>query len=210
MPEPEKIQTVVIGAGQSGLSVGYHLARHGVPFVILDENARVGDNWRKRWVALRLFTPARFDALVGMPFPARASSYPTKDEMANYLEEYVRRFKLPVRTGVTVTRLSKRGNDFLVSTSAGDIEAEQVVIAMATFQRGQTPAFASGLDPSIVQLHSQDYKNPSQLKKGGVLVVGAGNSGSEIALEAARHEHPTLMSGRDTGYVPFRIESFAG
>src|SRR6266496_6000029 len=109
MREPEKIQTVIIGAGQSGLSVGYHLARQGLPFVILEANARVGDTWRRRWDSLRLFTPARYDGLVGMPFPAPMHSFPTKDQMADYLEEYARHFRLPVRTGVRVNRLSKQG-----------------------------------------------------------------------------------------------------
>jgi putative flavoprotein involved in K+ transport len=206
MRETEKIQTVIIGAGQSGLSVGYHLARQGLPFVILEANARVGDSWRRRWDSLRLFTPARYDGLVGMPFPAPMHSFPTKDQMADYLEEYARRFKLPVRTGVRVNRLSKHGGKFLLETDGGQIEAEQVVIAMADFQFRRVPDFARELDPSVVQLHSSEYHNPGQLAKGGVLVVGAGNSGAEIALEAARHGHPTWMSGRATGHVPFRIE----
>ena len=210
MSTPERIHTVIIGAGKSGLSVGYHLARQGVPFVILESNASVGDTWRKRWDSLRLFTPAAYDSLVGLPFPAPSKSFPTKDAMADYLETYVRHFKLPVRTGVTVTRVAKGANGYLVSTTQGEIEADYVVIAMSDYQRRRVPAFAADLDPSIVQLHSMDYRNPSQLAKGGVLVVGAGNSGAEIALEAARNGHPTWISGRDPGHIPFRIESWVG
>jgi putative flavoprotein involved in K+ transport len=210
MREIERIQIVVIGAGQSGLSVGYHLARRGLPFVILEANQRVGDTWRKRWDSLRLFTPARYDALVGMPFPAAATSFPTKDQMADYLETYAKHFKLPVRTGVTVTRVSRRGDGFLVSGDDFAIEAEQVVVAMANYQQPRLPAFAKELPTSVVQLHSSEYRNPAQLAKGAVLVVGAGNSGAEIALEAARNGHSTWLSGRDPGHVPFRIESFAG
>ena len=210
MRDPERIQTVVIGAGQSGLSVGYHLSRAGLPFVILEANQRVGDTWRKRWDSLRLFTPAVYDSLVGMPFPAPSRSFPTKDAMADYLEAYARHFKLPVRTGVSVTRVSRRGRGFLVEAGDVRIEAEQVVCAMANYQHRRIPSFAGELDPHITQLHSSDYRNPAQLATGGVLVVGAGNSGAEIALESARNGHPTWMSGRDTGFIPFRIESVPG
>jgi putative flavoprotein involved in K+ transport len=210
MRQPERIGTVVIGGGQAGLSVGYYLARRGLPFVILEANQRIGDNWRKRWDSLRLFTPARFDGIAGMPFPARPHTFPTKDEMADYLERHASGFKLPVRTGVTVDRLSREGDRYLVQ--AGDLlfEADNVVVAMATYQRRRVPAFAGELDPAVVQLHSSDYRNLSQLREGGVLIVGAGNSGSEIAREVKRAGHPTWMSGRDTGHVPFRIEGWAG
>jgi putative flavoprotein involved in K+ transport len=208
--EPEQVQTVVIGGGQAGLSTGYHLARRGLRFVILEANARIGDSWRNRWDSLRLFTPARFDGIAGMPFPAPAHSFPAKDEMADYLEAYAARFALPVRTGVTVERLSREGDRYLVTAGDSSFEAEHVVVAMASYQRPKVPPFAGELDPGVVQLHSSDYRNPAQLRAGGVLVVGAGNSGSEIALEAARGGHPTWMSGRDTGHVPFRIEGAMG
>src|SRR5512138_519600 len=181
MATTERIETVIIGAGQSGLSVGYHLARRGLPFVILEASRRVGDVWRQRWDSLRLFTPARYDGLVGLPFPAPAHSFPTKDEMADYLEDYARRFKLPVRTGVRVDRLSKRGDNFLIVAGNQEIEARNVVVAMATFQRNRIPDWAKNLDSTIVQIHSADYRNPSQLRAGDVLVVGAGNSGADIA-----------------------------
>jgi putative flavoprotein involved in K+ transport len=197
--------TIIIGGGQAGLSTGYHLKRQGRDFVILDANERIGDAWRKRWDSLRLFTPARYNGLAGMPFPTAAHTFPTKDEMADYLESYATRFELPVRTGVKVDRLSRQGERFVVV--AGDLrfEAENVVVAMANWQMPQIPPFAQELDPGIVQLHSSEYRNPSQLRDGGVLIVGAGNSGSEIALEVARR-HPTWMSGRDTGHLPFRID----
>jgi putative flavoprotein involved in K+ transport len=207
---PERIQTVVIGGGQSGLSVGYHLTRRKLPFVILNSHQRIGDSWRQRWDSLRLFTPARFDALDGMPFPAPANAFPTKDEMADYLEAYATRFALPVRNGVTVERLSRRGNCYLISAGDRQFEAEHVVVAMANYQQPRVPAFARQLDPGIVQLHSRDYRNPSQLREGPVLLVGAGNSGAEIALEVARAGHRTWMSGRDTGSVPFRLGGLFG
>jgi len=205
----ERIHTVIIGGGQSGLSVGYHLARRGLPFVILDANARVGDSWRHRWDSLRLFTPARFNGLDGWPFPAAPDVFPTKDEMADYLESYAAQFSLPVRARTRVTKLSKRDGAFIVDTDSGSIAADQVVVAMATYQAPKVPAFARDLDPAIIQIHSREYRNPGQLREGGVLLVGAGNSGAEIAIEVAR-THRTWMSGRDVGEVPFRISSWVG
>lgn len=206
-PAPERFDVVVIGGGQSGLSVSHHLAARGVRFVILDAEQRVGDTWRKRWDSLRLFTPARFDGLDGMPFPAPPHSFPTKDQMGDYLEAYAVRFALPVRSGVRVDSLTRRGDRFLVSAGVARYEASQVVVAMANYQRPKVPAFAKELNPRIVQLHSIDYKSPTQLQEGGVLIVGAGNSGSEIAMELVRQgRHPIWMAGRDTGHIPFRIE----
>ena len=202
----ERIQTVVIGAGQSGLSTGYFLARRGLPHVILEARQRVGDSWRQRWDSLRLFTPARFDGLAGMPYPAPPHYFPTKDEMADYLEAYASRFKLPVRTGCRVERVSRQGDRYLVRAGDHTLEAEHVVVAMATFQRPRVPAFAPELDPGIVQLHSSEYRNLGQLAPGPVLVVGAGNSGSEIARETARAGRETWLAGRDVGHVPVRIE----
>jgi putative flavoprotein involved in K+ transport len=200
--------TIIIGAGQAGLSTGYFLKQKGRDFVILDANERVGDTWRKRWDSLRLFTPARYDGLAGMPFPAPPHYFPTKDEMGDYLESYAARFALPVRTGIRVDRLTREGSRFVLS--AGDLrfEAANVVIAMANYQKPRVPAFARELDDGILQLHSSAYRNPSQLQEGGVLIVGAGNSGSEIAMELAS-AHKTWMSGRDTGHIPFRIDGLA-
>jgi putative flavoprotein involved in K+ transport len=205
----EAFDVIVVGAGQAGLSVGYHLGRLGLRFVILDAGERVGDTWRRRWDSLRLFTPARFDGLDGMPFPAPPDSFPTKDEMADYLEAYVRRFALPVRTGVTVEHVRREQGRYVVRAGGRELEAAQVVVAMANYQRPRVPGFARELRGDVVQLHSSEYRNPSQLREGAVLLVGAGNSGSEIAMELARR-HRVFMSGRDTGHVPFRIEGFAG
>ncbi|HSK91809.1 MAG TPA: FAD-dependent oxidoreductase [Euzebyales bacterium] len=204
--DTDRFETIIIGGGQAGLATGYHLARHGVSFVILDANDRVGDSWRNRWDSLRLFTPARYDALPGMPFPAPGLSYPTKDEIAGYLEAYAARFDLPVRTGVRVDRLVSEDDRFVVT--AGDLrfEARNVVVAAGAFHTPRVPDLAAELDPAIVQLHSSEYRNPSQLHDGGVLVVGAGNSGAEIALEVSRH-HQTWLSGRDTGQEPTRAGS---
>jgi putative flavoprotein involved in K+ transport len=204
----EHVQTVVIGGGQAGLSTGYYLARRSLPFVILDANERIGDAWRQRWDSLRLFTPACYDGLAGMPFPGPAHAFPTKDQMADYLESYAARFELPVRSGVRVGGVLRDGDRYVIAAGERRIIAEHVVVAMARYQTPRVPAFARELDPSIVQIHSLDYRNPKQLRDGGVLVVGAGNSGADIALEAAR-SHRTWMSGRSTGHIPFRIEGLA-
>jgi putative flavoprotein involved in K+ transport len=200
---PDRMETVVIGGGQSGLAVGYHLMRHGRPFVILDANERTGDPWRKRWDSLRVFTPARLNGLPGMPFPAPASSFPTKDEVADYLAAYAARFELPVRTGVRVDGLSRFNDRFVVTTGGRRFEADNVVVATGAYHNPRVPVFAPELDPAIVQMHSSEYRNASQLREGGTLVVGAGNSGAEIALEASRG-HRTWLSGRDTGHEPVR------
>ncbi|HEY7638619.1 MAG TPA: NAD(P)/FAD-dependent oxidoreductase [Steroidobacteraceae bacterium] len=202
---------IVIGAGQSGLSAGYHLARTGARFLILEAHARIGDSWRKRWDSLRLFTPAKFCGLDGMSFPAPRNYFPTKDEMADYLEAYARHFNLPVRTGVRVQRLYKRAARFVVAAEDGvELEAAQVIVAMAKYQQPKIPAFAAALASEMTQLHSMDYRSPSQLQPGSVLLVGGGNSGADIALELARTGRETWLAGQGAGEVPFRPERFWG
>jgi putative flavoprotein involved in K+ transport len=198
--------TIIIGAGQAGLSTGYYLKRQGRDFVILDANDRIGDAWRQRWDSLHLFTPNQFNGLAGMPFPGLAHGFPTKDEMADYLEAYAARFQLPVLTGVRVDRLSRPGERFVLGAGDQQFEADNVVVAMANYQKPRIPPLAREFDPAIIQMHSSDYRNPGQLQDGPVLIVGAGNSGAEIALEVVGG-HPTWLAGRDTGHVPFRIES---
>ena len=206
--EREPLDVVVIGGGQAGLSVGYHLMKRGLRFVILDGSARIGDTWRKRWDSLRLFTPAWLDSLDGLPFPAPRDYFPTKDEMGDYLELYAKHFKLPVRSGVRVESVSRKNDRYIVKTDARDYDAAHVVVAMANYQKPRVPAFAKELRADIVQIHSRDYKNPAVLREGTVLIAGAGNSGAEIAKELARRGHAVLMSGRNTGQVPFRIDGF--
>jgi putative flavoprotein involved in K+ transport len=205
----ETVETVVIGGGQAGLSVGYHLAQRGLPFVILDAEQRVGDVWRRRWDSLRLFTSARYDGLDGLPFPAPPDSFPTKDEMADYLEAYATHFELPVRSGTRVQRLSREGDRYLVDAGDQRFEAANVVVAVGTFQRPCVPGFASELAADLVQFHVVDYRHPGQLQPGDVLLVGAGNSGSELAMELS-HDRQVWMSGRDTGHIPFRVDGWFG
>jgi len=193
--------TVVIGGGQAGLAMGYYLARQERDFVILDAGGRVGETRRNRWDSLRLFTPSFHNGLPGMPFPAPGSYFPTKDETADYLEAYARRFDLPIRLRRRVESLSHHDVGYLVSTSDERYVAEHVVVATGPYQHPKIPHFASGLDPAIAQLHSSAYRNPDQLPEADVLVVGAGNSGAEIAVDLAATRR-TYLSGRESGYIP--------
>jgi putative flavoprotein involved in K+ transport len=207
MVEPRPFDAVVIGGGQAGLAVGHYLAKQQRNFVILDAYARVGDAWRTRWDGLRLFTPGRLNALPGMPFPGDPHGFPTKDEVADYLGAYANAMELPVRTGARVTDVwpAGDGRGFRMATSDGAYEAAQVVVATGAYDRPRIPDVAGDLDPAIVQMHSSEFRSTSQLRDGTVLVVGASNSGAEIALMAAR-EHRTVLVGRDVGKMPFRPE----
>ena len=205
-PARSYVETLVIGGGQSGLATGYHLSQRGLPYAIIDANDRVGDAWRNRWDSLRLFTPNRLNGLPGMPFPGFHWGFPSKNEFADYLESYARRFDIDVQTGVRVDRLSREGDGFVATAGHRRFEADNVVVAMSSWQLPRVPAFAGELDPSIVQLHVADYRDPGQLQEGAVLVVGAGNSGAEVANELAR-THDVWLSGPDTGAIPFRPES---
>ena len=207
--DTEHVETVIVGGGQAGLATAYYLRRQGVPFVILDAEERVGDVWRHRWDSLRLFTYARYAGLPGLRFPAPAWSFPSKDDMADYLETYARMFEFDVRSGVRVESLSRDGDRFVLMTRDRRFEADNVIVATGSHRIPKVPPFAGDLDPSIVQLHSSEYRRPSQLRDGGVLLVGAGNSGADIAMDVVR-AHPTCLSGRDTGEVPVRIEKLPG
>ena len=201
----ERFETVVIGGGQAGLAMGYHLARQRRPFVILEANAQVGDSWRRRWDSLRLFSPARYDGLPGSPFPAPGWSFPTRDEFADYLRDYAVRWDLPVRTGVAVRRLCHDGARYVVEAADCRFEADNVVVATGFDHLPKLPEFAAYLDPGIAQLHAVDYRNPGQLRDGDVLVVGAGNSGADIALELSASRR-VLLSGRHPGQLPWHID----
>ena len=209
MTVDQQVETVVVGGGQAGLAVGYHLRSSGREFVILDASERVGDSWRKRWPSLRLYSPAKLDGLPGMPFPAPKHSFPTGAEMADYLEAYASTFELPIEPGVRVDGLERNGDGYVVRAGGRRFHAQNVVVATGGFQHDcpVVPELAADLDPAITQLHSADYRGPEQLRPGPVLVVGAAHSGGDIAYEVARAGHPTILSGRDTGQLRVDIES---
>lgn len=208
MSTTEHIPTVIVGAGQAGLSTGYHLQRLGQDFVILDAAERVGDHWRNQWDSLRLYSPARYDGLPGLPFPAPPWSFPGKDDVAAYLESYAAHWELPIRSRTRVQRVQRDGDGcFTVTTGNGQIRCDCVVVATGPLgTKPHVPAFARDLDPSVLQLHSSEYRRPGQLQDGAVLVVGASHSGADIAYEVAR-THPTTLAGRDCGEIPPRLES---
>jgi putative flavoprotein involved in K+ transport len=209
MESVERTDVLVVGAGQSGLALGYHLQRRGREVLLVDRNARIGDSWRKRWDSLKLYSPARRDGLPGLPFPAGRTAYPTKDEMGDYLESYAAHFELPVRLSTSVESLTQEEGRFVAHTGDSRIEAETVVVASGVFTKPYVPPFAGELAPTITQLHSSDYRNLSQLQDGPVLVVGASHSGSDVAFEAAS-THEVVLSGRDTGQLPAPIETRRG
>lgn len=200
----EQYDLVVIGGGQAGLSAGYWLQKQDMDFLIVDANARVGDSWRQRWDSLQLFTPARYSGLPGLAFPGYAYHLPKREAVADYLEWYADVFDLPIRSSVRVNAVRRAGNSFEITTSGTTLVAENVIVATGPFQTPRVPAFAPRLDPAIVQLHSSRYKRPEQLPDGDVLVVGAGNSGAQIALELARTRN-TVLAGRAVGSMPRRV-----
>jgi putative flavoprotein involved in K+ transport len=210
MEQVERFETMIIGGGQAGLSVAYHLKKDERSFVVLDAGRRIGDMWRGRWDSLRLYSPASRDSLPGLAFPGAGNAYPTKDQMADYLESYAATFELPVQRETTVRVLTSADGRYLARTTDGrTFEADNVVVATGVFRKPYTPDFANELDATITQLHSNDYRNLSQLQKGRVLVVGASHSGSDIAYEAAA-THDVVLSGTDTGQLPVPIESRRG
>jgi putative flavoprotein involved in K+ transport len=200
-----RLDVLVIGGGQAGLAMGYHLARRGLRFQIVDSGPGIGAVWRSRWDSLRLFTSGRYDNLPGLPFPAVADTYPGKDDVADYLHAYAAQFQLPVRLDTTVTALTRAGDgSYLVKAGADELEAGQVVVATGPFQTPFTPPVAAGLGPDVHQLHSADYRRPGQLSPGRVLVVGAANSGCQIALELSATRTVDLAVGARIPTVPQR------
>ncbi|MDX1620198.1 MAG: NAD(P)-binding domain-containing protein [Nitriliruptorales bacterium] len=204
----ERIETVIIGAGQAGLATAQQLHERGRECIILDGNQRIGDNWRRHYDSLRLYNPAWACSLPGLEFPGRPDRYPTRDEAADYLERYAAHLDLPVRLSTWVRELRRGPRGYVVTTDRGELHADNVVVATGTFGAAYTPPFASELDPGILQLHSSEYKRPSQLQPGTVLVVGASHSGADVAYELAHHER-TVLVGRDTGELPFDSEGRA-
>ncbi|HVK20423.1 MAG TPA: NAD(P)-binding domain-containing protein [Actinokineospora sp.] len=203
----QHVETLIIGAGQAGLSTGYHLRERGKDCLIVDGNDRVGDNWRRQWDTLKLYTPAKYDGLPGLRFPLPPWSFPSKDEVADYLETYALHHDLPVRMSTRVDALEATGTGYRAVIGAHAITCDNVVVATGTFGRTPSvPDFADQLDPAIRQLHSSEYRRPSQLKPGKVLVVGASHSGTDVAYEVAL-THDTILCGRDCGQIPVRLES---
>lgn len=195
-------RTTIIGGGQAGLATAYYLKKSGEDFIIIDEGTRIGDVWRKRWDSLRLFTPAKYNGLPGFPFPSQYNTYPTKDEMADYLEEYAIRFNLPTMLGTRAIQLSKTSSGFKIVTSNGTFTSNAVVICTGSNPSPYIPDFASEIDKNIFQIHSSQYRNPDLVPKGDTLVVGVGTSGVEIAIELSKSRR-TLIAGKPVPEIPY-------
>jgi putative flavoprotein involved in K+ transport len=202
---PARLDVVVVGAGQAGLAMGYFLARRGLSFLILERAPAVGQAWRERWDSLVLFTPARYSALPGMPFPGDPDHYPTRDEVISYLERYAERFELPVALGAGVASVRPRDGGYVVAAGETEYEADQVVVATGPFQVPHVPAAAERIGPDVVQMHSTGYRGPADLPAGTVLVVGGGNTGVQIAEELSRTHDAHLAVGSRQTPLPQRL-----
>jgi putative flavoprotein involved in K+ transport len=202
----EVLDVVVVGGSQAGLAMTWHLAQQGRSFVVLEAGPEVGHVWRSRWDSLKLFTPAQYDALPGIAFPAPADTYPTKDPVADYLQAYAAAFDLPVRLNAKVAGLRRLDDgSFEVRTADAIYQARQVVVATGPFQVPFVPPQARGLDPSVTQVHSAGYRNPQALPEGPVLVVGGGNSGFQIAEELAATRQVDLSIATRYPMLPQRL-----
>jgi putative flavoprotein involved in K+ transport len=206
--QTQHVETVIIGAGQAGLSAAYHLQRRGVDCLVLDGIARIGDQWRERYDSLRLFTPAYADSLDGLQFPGDRQAFPSKDEMADYLELYALIHELPVRLRSQVRRLTRGTAGVYVIELEQEqqderITCDSVIIATGTFgQEPNVPDFADKLAPNIHHVHSIRYHGPADLPDGPVLVVGASHSGLDLAYELGTGRQTTLV-GPARGNIPF-------
>jgi putative flavoprotein involved in K+ transport len=203
--DDDAFDVIVVGAGQAGLAIAWYLARLDLRFQVLEASAELGQSWRSRWDSLTLFTPAQYDALPGMPFPAPADTYPTKEPVADYLQAYADAFRLPVRLNARVTSLSRGGDGFEVRTADETFSARRVVVATGPFQVPFIPPAAGGLNSSVTQIHSAEYRNPQALPDGPVLVVGGGNSGLQIAEELSASRRVDVSIGTSPPMLPQRL-----
>jgi putative flavoprotein involved in K+ transport len=206
VPSPDRppLDVLVIGGGQAGVAMGQQLSRRGRRFEIVDAGSEVGHVWRSRWDSLRLFTSGRYDNLPGLPFPAAADAYPGKDEVADYLRAYAAHFGLPVRLGTPVTSLAKADGLYVANTPQEVIVARKVVIATGPFQVPFIPRVAAQLGAEVHQIHSSGYRRPDDLALGRVLVVGAANSGCQVALELSATRTVELSVGQRIPTIPQR------
>jgi putative flavoprotein involved in K+ transport len=203
--DDDRVEVVVVGAGQAGLAIGFFLARQGRRFVILEAADKVGAAWRDRWDSLALFTPRRYDALPGVGFPGDPDGYPTRDEVISYLTAYAETYQLPVIFDSAVQSLSKVDGGFQLDCGGRTVVADQVVVATGPFQLPFTPDLAGQLPSEVVQMHSTGYRHPRDVPAGTVLAVGGGNTGFQIATELAGTHSVHLSVGSRQTPLPQKI-----
>lgn len=178
--------TIIIGGGQAGLSVGYFMRRTNLAYRILDDQDTPGGAWLKTWDNLSLFSPTQYSSLSGWLMPPSEGEYPTKYEFLDYLRKYEKRYNFPIRRNTKVTDVVKADRLFEIKTETGSLYAKTVVSATGTANNPVLPAYSGMEKFKGQQLHSRDYKNPEQFKDKTVAVVGEGNSGAQILAELAR------------------------
>nr|WP_106783151.1 NAD(P)/FAD-dependent oxidoreductase [Lysinibacillus timonensis] len=202
------LDTIVIGAGQAGLAVGYYLKQQNQNFLLLDKSKEVGESWLNRYDSLVLFTPRMYDCLPGLPLVGVQHGFPTKNEIVSYLKRYAEEFQLPIQLQTEVTKVYQQHNHlFTIETDQGVYQCKNVVIASGAFQTPRIPSFSTKLSEEVVQLHSTQYRNPSQLKDGNVIVVGGGNSGAQIAVELSGVKETYLAVSHKITYMPLVLQN---
>lgn len=196
------LDVIIIGAGQAGLSMGFFLKQQDVSFLLLDAGERVGDSWRKRYDSLILFTPKSYSALPGMTFEGDQDAFPSKDEMADYLETYAKHFSLPVQLRTYVQKVKQIDSGFEVVTNKEILYSKQIIIASGAFQAPFLPSASRQYPKDVFQIHSSAYISPKQIPEGPILVVGGGNSGTQIAAELAMEREVTIAISRPFKFLP--------
>ncbi|GIO61501.1 flavin-containing monooxygenase [Paenibacillus cineris] len=199
------LDVLIIGTGQAGLAAAYFLKQKGIPLMLIDKAKALGDSWRNRYDSLQLFTPRNYSRLPGLDLPGDPNGLPTKDEVAAYLSEYALTFDFPIQLDTEVKSLTSIPRGFEVETSRGTIQSKNVIVATGPFHKPYVPALSQSISNDTTQLHSSAYRNPGQLTPGSVLVVGAGNSGAQIAVELSNDFDVYLSASNQLHFKPLYI-----
>jgi putative flavoprotein involved in K+ transport len=203
----KQFDTIVIGGGQAGLSASYYMTQQGREHVIIEKD-RPGEAWRsQKWDSFTLVTPNWQLRLPGFEYDGKdRDGFLPRDQVVQYLDDYVASFHPPLRLGVEATSIEDKsgGDGFRVETDAGTLEASNVIVATGTFQRPSIPAPSQQIAPEVVQIHSSRYRNPGQLPPGAILVVGSGQSGCQITEELYQSGRQVYQCTSGVGRAPRR------